>query len=89
LLETLFVRSETLTFEYERLINVALCPGGHCSVVASGLSVRLAEIDPFFPELNVPNAWTVPDVAVFFGSEGTLRPPLTHESVRLKAALAR
>ena len=82
-----FVRSVIETSEYDRLINVAFWPGGQVSVVGGGVSVKLPFTDPFFT-LNVPAAFVWATVVVFFGSEGTLFPPFTHESSRVAVAEA-
>ena len=78
---------ETRTLLKLRLSSVARCPGGHRSVV-DVVSVRLPVTLPFLSDVNSPDFVVVPWVTVFLGSEGTLPPLLTHESVLVKSALA-
>jgi hypothetical protein len=64
-----FVTSVIRTSVYDRLISVAVCPGGQLSVVAGGETVKLPVTDPFFT-LNVPPDVTGDWVVVFFASFG-------------------
>ncbi len=79
------VASLMLTLLYDTFERVAVCPDGHekpTLAAEGGVIVKDPEMFPFLSALNWPEADTSLEITVFFGSDVTLLPPLTHSNVR-------